>query len=85
MKFAWQRAEILGALLSVLSIWVMTGVLGYLAVEQLISGDSEIEERTMLITAGYAVAMNIIMGLTLHQSGYGHSPDTGQQQGNPSV
>uniref|UniRef100_A0A671DV95 Solute carrier family 30 member 2 n=1 Tax=Rhinolophus ferrumequinum TaxID=59479 RepID=A0A671DV95_RHIFE len=83
--------EILGALLSVLSIWVVTGVLVYLAVERLISGDYEIEGDTMLITAGCAVAINIIMGLTLHQSGHGHSHSHGnshnpsQQQENPSV
>ncbi|XP_054427748.1 proton-coupled zinc antiporter SLC30A2 isoform X2 [Pteronotus mesoamericanus] len=83
--------EILGALLSVLSIWVMTGVLVYLAVERLISGNYEIEGKTMLITAGCAVAVNILMGLTLHQSGYGHSHDHGhshdpsQQQESPSV
>lgn len=85
MNFGWQRAEILGALLSVLSIWVVTGVLVYLAAERLISGDYEIEGTTMLITAGCAVAVNIIMGLTLHQSGHGHSHDTSQQQENPSV
>ncbi|XP_008063377.1 zinc transporter 2 isoform X2 [Carlito syrichta] len=77
--------EILGALLSVLSIWVVTGVLVYLAVERLISGDYEIEGGTMLITSGCAVAVNIIMGLTLHQSGHGHSHGASQQQENPSV
>ncbi|KAM6173174.1 proton-coupled zinc antiporter SLC30A2 isoform 2-T2 [Erethizon dorsatum] len=84
--------EILGALLSVLSIWVVTGVLVYLAVERLISGDYEIEGGTMLITSGSAVAVNIIMGLILYQSGHGHShgnghshEDTSQQQENPSV
>ncbi|XP_019288080.2 proton-coupled zinc antiporter SLC30A2 isoform X5 [Panthera pardus] len=77
--------EILGALLSVLSIWVVTGVLVFLAVERLISGDYEVEGGTMLITSGCAVAVNIIMGLTLHQSGHGHSHDTSQQQENPSV
>ncbi|XP_012501396.1 PREDICTED: zinc transporter 2 isoform X2 [Propithecus coquereli] len=77
--------EILGALLSVLSIWVVTGVLVYLAVERLISGNYEIEGGTMLITSGCAVAVNIIMGLILHQSGHGHSHDTSQQQENPSV
>ncbi|XP_054577101.1 proton-coupled zinc antiporter SLC30A2 isoform X2 [Eptesicus fuscus] len=93
--------EILGALLSVLSIWVVTGVLVYLAIERLISGNYEIHGKTMLITAGCAVAVNIIMGLTLHQSGHGHShgqghghshsqgqghsQDTIQQQENPSV
>uniref|UniRef100_A0A8C0QA92 Solute carrier family 30 member 2 n=3 Tax=Canis lupus TaxID=9612 RepID=A0A8C0QA92_CANLF len=77
--------EILGALLSVLSIWVVTGVLVFLAVERLISGDYEIEGGTMLITSGCAVAVNIIMGLTLHQSSHGHSHDSSQQQENPSV
>ncbi|KAM5248623.1 proton-coupled zinc antiporter SLC30A2 [Ctenodactylus gundi] len=93
MNFGWQRAEILGALFSVLSIWVVTGVLLYLAVERLISGDYEINGGTMLITSGCAVAVNIIMGLILHQSGHGHGHGHGhshddtnqQQQQNPSV
>lgn len=53
-------SEILGALLSVLSIWVVTGVLVYLAAERLISGDYEIKEETMLITSGCAVVVNIM-------------------------
>ncbi|XP_069612555.1 proton-coupled zinc antiporter SLC30A2 [Ranitomeya imitator] len=73
MNFGWHRAEILGALLSVLSIWVVTGVLVYLAVERTISGNFEIEGEAMLITSGCAVAVNIIMGVTLHQTGHGHS------------
>uniref|UniRef100_A0A8C3WB53 Solute carrier family 30 member 2 n=1 Tax=Catagonus wagneri TaxID=51154 RepID=A0A8C3WB53_9CETA len=77
--------EILGALLSVLSIWVVTGVLVYLAVERLISRNYEIEGGTMLITSGCAVVVNIIMGLILHQSGHGHGHDSSQQQENPSV
>lgn len=43
-----------------LSIWVVTGVLVYLAVERLISGDYEIKEETMLITSGCAVVVNIM-------------------------
>ncbi|CAO2589462.1 Zinc transporter 2 [Lemmus lemmus] len=94
MNFGWQRAEILGALVSVLSIWVVTGVLVYLAVQRLTSGDYEIKGDTMLITSACAVAVNIIMGLTLHQSGHGHSHGRGhshghghshEQQENPSV
>ncbi|XP_070586900.1 proton-coupled zinc antiporter SLC30A2-like [Erythrolamprus reginae] len=73
MNFGWYRAEILGALLSVLSIWVVTGVLVYLAVQRLVSGDYEIEGDAMLITSGCAVAVNIVMGIILHQSGHGHS------------
>lgn len=52
--------EILGALLSVLSIWVVTGVLVYLAAQRLISGDYEIKGDTMLITSGCAVAVNLM-------------------------
>ncbi|XP_061738057.1 proton-coupled zinc antiporter SLC30A2 isoform X2 [Nerophis ophidion] len=73
LSYGWHRAEILGALLSVVTIWLVTGVLVYLAVERLISDDYTIEGTVMLITSGCAVLANIIMALTLHQSGHGHS------------
>ncbi|XP_047664061.1 zinc transporter 4 isoform X4 [Tachysurus fulvidraco] len=73
LNYGWHRAEILGALVSVFTIWLVTGVLVYLAVERLISNDYEIEGTVMLITSGCAVAANIIMALTLYQSGHGHS------------
>uniref|UniRef100_A0AAR2JI66 Proton-coupled zinc antiporter SLC30A8 n=1 Tax=Pygocentrus nattereri TaxID=42514 RepID=A0AAR2JI66_PYGNA len=73
LNYGWHRAEILGALLSVFTIWLVTGVLVYLAVERIISDDYEIEGTVMLITSGCAVLANIIMALTLHQSGHGHS------------
>lgn len=60
--------EILGALLSVLSIWVVTGVLVYLAAQRLLSDDYDIEGGVMLITSACAVAVNIVYvrpGLTL--------------------
>ncbi|XP_064254698.1 proton-coupled zinc antiporter SLC30A2 [Passer domesticus] len=73
MNFGWHRAEILGALLSVLSIWVVTGVLVYLGAQRLLSGDYDIQGGVMLITSACAVAVNIVMGLALHQTGHGHS------------
>nr|XP_019969133.1 PREDICTED: zinc transporter 8-like [Paralichthys olivaceus] len=73
LSYGWHRAEILGALLSVFTIWLVTGVLVYLAVERLISDDYTIEGTIMLATSGCAVLANIIMALTLHQSGHGHS------------
>ncbi|XP_078450405.1 proton-coupled zinc antiporter SLC30A2 [Lampetra planeri] len=75
MNFGWFRAEILGALLSVLSIWVVTGVLVYLAVQRIVSDDFSIDGEVMLITAACAVGVNIIMAVTLHQPGsfHGHS------------
>lgn len=54
------RSEILGALVSVLTIWLVTGVLVYLAVERLISNDYTIEGTVMLITSGCAVLANIM-------------------------
>ncbi|KAG7500815.1 zinc transporter 8 [Solea senegalensis] len=73
LSYGWHRAEIMGALLSVFTIWLVTGVLVYLAVARLISDDYTIEGRIMLITSGCAVLANIIMALALHQSGHGHS------------
>uniref|UniRef100_W5MBF7 Proton-coupled zinc antiporter SLC30A2 n=2 Tax=Lepisosteus oculatus TaxID=7918 RepID=W5MBF7_LEPOC len=90
MNFGWHRAEILGALLSVLSIWVVTGVLVYLAVQRILSNQFEIEGEIMLITSGCAVAVNIIMGITLHQStnlhghGHGHGAHSPPQSHNAS-
>ncbi len=53
-------SEILGALLSVFTIWLVTGVLVYLAVERLIDDDFTIDGTVMLITAGCAVLANIM-------------------------
>uniref|UniRef100_A0A8C2YEB2 Solute carrier family 30 member 2 n=1 Tax=Coturnix japonica TaxID=93934 RepID=A0A8C2YEB2_COTJA len=80
MNFGWHRAEILGALLSVLSIWVVTGVLVYLAAQRLLLGDYDIEGSVMLITSACAVAVNIVMGVALHQTGHGHSHGGAHEQ-----
>ncbi|KAI1231134.1 hypothetical protein IHE44_0008067 [Lamprotornis superbus] len=78
-------AEILGALLSVLSIWVVTGVLVYLGAQRLLSGDYDIEGGVMLITSACSVAVNIVycparrMGVALHQTGHRHSHGAGEQ------
>ena len=52
MSFGWHRAEVVGAMVSVLLIWVVTGILVYLAVLRVISGDFEIDSTVMLITSG---------------------------------
>lgn len=59
-SFGWYRAEVIGALTSVLLIWVVTGILVYMAVERLISKTYEIEAGIMLITAGLGVLVNIV-------------------------
>ncbi|NXG68349.1 ZNT3 protein, partial [Baryphthengus martii] len=77
MTFGWQRSEMLGALASVLSIWVVTGALVYLAAARIVSNDYEIEARAMLVTSASAVGVNLVMAYILHQSPTGHGHGTG--------
>ncbi|XP_072222176.1 proton-coupled zinc antiporter SLC30A2-like [Leuresthes tenuis] len=72
MTFGWHRAEILGMLLSIVSIWAVTAVLVSSAVQRITDGDYDIDSRIMLITSGCAVGVNILMVLILHQSGASH-------------
>ncbi|XP_014364946.2 zinc transporter 2 isoform X1 [Papilio machaon] len=72
MSFGWYRAEVIGALTSVLLIWVVTGVLVYMAVQRVIYNTFEIDATVMLITSAVGVAVNLVMGLTLHQHGHSH-------------
>ncbi|CDQ73850.1 unnamed protein product [Oncorhynchus mykiss] len=80
MTFGWHRSEILGALVSVMSIWIVTGVLVYLAIERIVRNDYEINSQAMLITSGCAVIVNIIMAYILHHSTTFHAQGSGYQQ-----
>lgn len=66
MSFGFYRAEILGAMVSVVFIWVLTGILVYTAAQRIYHDDYDIDADIMLIVSGTGVAMNIIMGLILH-------------------
>ncbi|XP_076013516.1 proton-coupled zinc antiporter SLC30A2-like [Genypterus blacodes] len=77
MTFGWQRAEILGVFLSVVSIWAVTVVLVFSAIERIIDGEYEINSHIMLVTSGCAVGVNILMALILHQPGVSHSHSHG--------
>lgn len=72
MSFGWYRAEVIGALTSVIMIWVVTGILVYLAIERIVNESFEIQAELMLITSAVGVAVNLIMGLALHQHGHSH-------------
>ncbi|XP_034531367.1 zinc transporter 2-like [Notolabrus celidotus] len=84
MTFGWHRAEILGMLLSVVSIWLVTALLVISAMHRITEADYDIDSQIMLITSGCAVVVNVLMVLILHQSGasHGHSHgfSTSQQQ-----
>lgn len=60
MPFGWYRAEVIGALTSVLLIWVVTGVLVYMAVQRVIYKQFEINATVMLITSAVGVAVNLM-------------------------
>ncbi|XP_011256759.1 zinc transporter 2-like isoform X1 [Camponotus floridanus] len=72
MPFGWYRAEVIGALTSVLLIWVVTGILFYLAVERIVHKNFELDATVMLITSAVGVVVNLVMGLSLHQHGHSH-------------
>ncbi|XP_065166149.1 proton-coupled zinc antiporter SLC30A2-like isoform X2 [Atheta coriaria] len=81
MSFGWYRAEVIGALTSVLMIWVVTGILVYMAVQRVIEKEFEIDAFVMLITSAIGVLVNLIMGCTLHQHGHGHGGGHGHSHG----
>ncbi|XP_042247347.1 zinc transporter 2 isoform X1 [Thunnus maccoyii] len=80
MNFGWHRSEILGALVSVMSIWIVTGALVYLAIERIVRNDYEIDGHVMLVTSGCAVIVNIIMAYILHHSTTFHAHGSGYHQ-----
>ncbi|XP_074753700.1 proton-coupled zinc antiporter SLC30A8 [Athene noctua] len=71
--FGWHRAEILGALMSMIIVWMVTGLLTYLASMRLLHPNYNIDATVMLITSACAVLANILLSLILHQTGHGHS------------
>lgn len=60
MSFGWYRAEVIGALISVLMIWVVTAILVYLAVERVVTKEFELNPTIMLITSAVGVLVNIM-------------------------
>ena len=81
-SFGWHRAEVLGAVASVVAIWIVTTVLATLAVDKIKYGDyDEINPMTMLITSGVGVAVNIPMAVMFHGHGHTHGHTHGAERG----
>ena len=76
-SYGFHRAEVLGALVSIFSIWVMLIFLCIEAVER-VKEPPEIEGALMLYTAILSIVFNLIMIKVLH-SGDGHSHGYGQK------
>ncbi|KAL8197256.1 UNVERIFIED_CONTAM: hypothetical protein K2H54_018045 [Gekko kuhli] len=71
--FGFHRLEVLSAMFSVLLIYILMVFLLYEAVQRTIHMDYDINGDIMLITAAVGVAVNVIMGFLLNQSGHLHS------------
>jgi zinc transporter 2 len=52
--------EVLGALLSVVTIWIATGVLVYMAIGRCINRSFEVKPIEMIIVASFGVVFNIV-------------------------
>ena len=52
--------EVMGALVSVLIIWVLTGVLVYEAIQRVRDQSFDIDPKIMLATSGVGVLVNIM-------------------------
>ncbi|XP_064454998.1 proton-coupled zinc antiporter SLC30A2-like isoform X2 [Ornithodoros turicata] len=80
MTFGWYRA-VLGAVISVMFIWVVTGTLLYWAIERIISSKSnDINASIMLVSASIGIIVNIVMGVALHVGGVAHGHSHGHVQ-----
>jgi solute carrier family 30 (zinc transporter), member 2 len=60
MSFGFHRAEVIGAITSVLMIWVVTAILVYMAVLRTINQDFEIDSVVMLISSGIGILCNVM-------------------------
>uniref|UniRef100_A0A0A9VZB7 Zinc transporter 8 n=1 Tax=Lygus hesperus TaxID=30085 RepID=A0A0A9VZB7_LYGHE len=70
-SFGFYRAEILGALISVMLIWVLTVALVTEAIER-IRNPVPIDGKIMFIISLLGIFVNVVMGLVLLHSGHGH-------------
>ncbi|CAG5026507.1 unnamed protein product [Parnassius apollo] len=74
MSYGYRRAEVLGAMASVLLIWALTGIFVYVAALRVRTGEYSIEPDIMMIVSGCGVGFNVVLALVLHgcASGIAH-------------
>ncbi|XP_068144889.1 proton-coupled zinc antiporter SLC30A2 [Drosophila tropicalis] len=83
MSFGYKRFEVLGAMASILGVWLLTAMLVVVAIERLFSQDYELDANVMMSISGIGIAINIVMMFVLHGSwfigghGHGHSHSHG--------
>ncbi|KAI8148951.1 cation efflux protein [Fennellomyces sp. T-0311] len=81
--FGFHRAEVIAAMVSVFTIWVLTAFLVREAIER-VKKPQEIDAKLMCITASIGVAVNIVLAYVLgghHGHSHGHSHDDSHDHG----
>ncbi|XP_042222832.1 zinc transporter 2-like [Homarus americanus] len=69
MSFGYYRAEVLGSVVSVLIVWVVTGLLVAAAVQRLLHQPYVLDPDIMLIMASIGILINILIAAILHGCG----------------
>lgn len=73
MTFGYHRVEVVGAIISIVTIYLLAMMFLILAINRLWHGEYEIDVNTMLIISSLGVAVNIVMGTILHGTCHNHS------------
>lgn len=81
LSYGYHRAEVIGALCSILLIWGLTAWLVYEAIQKVIRGDKVDDPLIMLIVAIIGLICNIVMGHVLHSAGGHHHHHHGHGHG----
>ncbi|XP_017111018.1 zinc transporter 8 isoform X3 [Drosophila elegans] len=62
MSFGYKRFEVIGALASILGIWLLTSLLVVVAIQRIYSQDFELNVDMMMVISGIGIAINIVFG-----------------------
>ncbi|XP_046810989.1 zinc transporter 8 isoform X1 [Lucilia cuprina] len=68
MSFGYKRFEVMGAIVSILGIWILTATLVLVAIQRIYSNDYDLDANTMMTISGIGILINIIMIFILHTS-----------------
>ena len=74
LSYGYGRAEVIGALASIMVIWVLTIWLVYEAIQRIITPE-EVDGKLMFLIACMGFVCNLIMMRVLHSHGHGHDHD----------
>lgn len=71
--YGWARAEVIGALFSIIILWMISAVLCYIAIDKIQNPELDLDEMIMIYIASAAIVFNIVLAFVLHGSGHSHS------------